>query len=502
MIRNHSLLLLALLVVWELTAQAQSAFRVTVQELGKETATGVGVMVGEELLLTSHGLVRSGNQYLVRAPATGARLMANVTASEADSDLALLSVPGLEGEPVTLARDASSEGRRIYLLLPEGSRRNGTLHSVFEGKDKQVRYRFTSIMGKDEVAAPLMNNCDQLLAISQGPSSASGGSDANFGVSGALPPLVAFLIAQSVSAQVASEVCPSLKDQLLEAEKAGKELEQKKTLLEKEKQQVEVEKSALEEKIKQLAAAEREGQQQGQEQVQALEALEAKRVALEERLRRQGRELSRRQRELKKQTQSQKDLQDQVERYQEEGRRKDAELTRSQREREERGRLQWLIGIALGIFLLGAGVIVRRQLRARQHRLSESARELAAARGSLEHSSATFSDVILIGTGSAGQEVRIKINGTAVARAESGQVIGRSSANADYVISVDSISRQHACLRVDGDTLTIEDMNSMNGTSLDGVRLMPGEARVIRDGAGLTLGDIHLVAHFLKGGGQ
>ena len=500
--RNRSLLMLALILATSVTAHAHSTFRLTVQKRGKETATGVGVMVGEERLLTSHRMVRRGDQHLVRDPATGARLVANVTASEADSDLALLSVPGLDGEPVTLAREASREGRRVYLLVPEGTRRNGTLHSVFKGKDKQIRYRFTSIVGKDEAVAPLMNNCDELLAISQDRSGASGASDANFGVSGSLPSLVAFLKAQSVAFQLSSKVCPSLKDQLLQAEKAGKELEEKKTLLEKERQQVEEEKSALEEKIERLEASSREGRQQNQEQVQALEALEAKKVALEERLRRQGRDLSRRRRELEEQTQSRKELQDQVERYQEEGRRKDEELARSQREREEWRRLQWFIGIGLGVLLMVAGVLVRRRLRARQRRLSESARELAAARSSLERSNATFCDVILVGVGPAEQEVRVKVNGSAVARAESGQVIGRSSASADYVISVDSISRRHARLRVDGGTLTIEDMNSLNGTSLDGVGLKPGEARVVRDGAGLSLGDIHLVAHFFRDGSQ
>ena len=500
--RNRGLLVVALIMALAVTAQAHSAFRLTVQKRGKEAAKGVGVMVAEELLLTSHRLLRRGDRYLVGDPATGARLAAIMKAGEADSDLALLSVPGLQGEPVKVALRAPGDGRRVHLLAPEGIRRNGTMYSVFKGKDRQVRYRFTSIMGKGEAAAPLMNNCGELVAVSQGRPGSGKGPGANFGVSGALPVLKAFLFAQGVRFQGSNKACPSLKDQLRQAEKAGKELEEQKTLLEKQRQQAEEEKSALEEEIKQLEVAEREGQQRSQEQVQALEALEAKRVALEERLRRQGRELSRRQRELEQQTLSRKELQDQVERYQEEGRRKDEELARSQREREEGDRLRWLIVTGLGLLLLVAGALVRRQFRARQHRLNESARELAAARSSLERSNATFSDVILVGAGPAGQEVRIKVNGNAVARAESGQVIGRSSANADYVISVDSISRRHACLRLDGDTLTIEDMNSLNGTGLDGVRLKPGEARVVRDGARLTFGEVDLVVHFLGDDGQ
>ena len=494
MTRIQKLLVLALILATAAPAMAETAFRLVVQKRGEEAAAGVGVLMADGLLLTSHRLVSRGGQYLVHDPATGARLVATVKAREVNSDLALLSAPGLGGEPVTIAREASEAGRRVYLLVPGGTRREGTLHSIFKGKDEQVRYRFTSIVGEDEAAAPLMNNCDELLAISQSKPSSPGGGDANLGVSGALPALVAFLEAQTVEFETSGEVCPSLQDQLLQAEKTGKELEEGKAALEQQRQQVEEEKAALEQKLEQLKAASSEDQQQNQEQVQKLEANKA---ALEEHLRRQSQELARKRQALGKQSQSQKDLEEQIERHQEEGQHKDEELAERQREQEELRRRQWFIGIGLGVLLLVAGVLVRRQFRARQRQLRESEQELSAARSRPELGNVTFSDVILAGVGPLEQELRVKVNGNALARSEVGQVIGRSSANADYVIGVDSISREHARLRVDGDAMTIEDMNSLNGTSLDGVRLKPGEALVVRDGARLTLGDVDLVAHFL-----
>ena len=290
MTRIQKLLVLALILAAAAPAMAETAFRLVVQKRGEEAAAGVGVLMADGLLLTSNRLVARGGQYLVHDPATGAQLVATVKARELNSDLALLSAPGLGGEPVTVALEASEAGRQVYLLVPGGTRREGTLHSIFKGKDAQVRYRFTSIVGEDEAAAPLMNNCDELLAISQSKPSSPGGGDANLGVSGALPALVAFLKAQTIEFETSGEVCPSLQDQLLQAEKTGKELEEGKAALEQQRQQVEEQKAALEQKLEQLKAASSEDQQQNQEQVQELEA---NKTALEEHLRRQSQELAR-----------------------------------------------------------------------------------------------------------------------------------------------------------------------------------------------------------------
>ena len=249
-------------------ADTATVFRLAVQEQGEEVAAGVGVLMADELLLTSYSLIAHGNQYLVHDSATEARLAATVKAIDVDSSMALLAVPGLNGDPATVALEASGEGRRVHLLLPEGTRREGILHSTFEGQDEKVRYRFTVIVEENEIAAPLMNNCAELLAISQGNLSNPVVGDANLGVSGALPELVAFLNAQNVAFQIPGEVCLSLQEQLQQAEKTGQELEQ-------ERQRLEEEKAALEEELDQIEAASNEEQQQSQEQVQELEARKA-----------------------------------------------------------------------------------------------------------------------------------------------------------------------------------------------------------------------------------
>lgn len=73
---------------------------------------------------------------------------------------------------------------------------------------------------------------------------------------------------------------------------------------------------------------------------------------------------------------------------------------------------------------------------------------------------------------------------------ESALVIGRSD-DADWVILDEDLSRKHARIRRGWDGTTLADLDSQNGTKLDGVRV---EAEVpLRDGARIELGNLVLV---------
>ena len=69
--------------------------------------------------------------------------------SNEDSGLALLSVPSLDGDPVTVALEQSDPGRQVHLLAAGGVDRPGAMHSHVE-RDGQLLYRFTSVAGEDE----------------------------------------------------------------------------------------------------------------------------------------------------------------------------------------------------------------------------------------------------------------------------------------------------------------------------------------------------------------
>ncbi|MEM9953581.1 MAG: FHA domain-containing protein [Chloroflexota bacterium] len=81
-------------------------------------------------------------------------------------------------------------------------------------------------------------------------------------------------------------------------------------------------------------------------------------------------------------------------------------------------------------------------------------------------------------------------------------IFGRSDSNSNVVPDVDfapygavekGVSRQHAALEVNEDTLMLLDVGSSNGTYLNGQRLLPNQPRVLRDGDEVRLGK--LVAH-------
>jgi pSer/pThr/pTyr-binding forkhead associated (FHA) protein len=55
------------------------------------------------------------------------------------------------------------------------------------------------------------------------------------------------------------------------------------------------------------------------------------------------------------------------------------------------------------------------------------------------------------------------------------------------------VSRMHAAIRRDENTLTLIDLGSVNGTHLNGQRLIPNQPRILRDGDEIRLGK--LVCH-------
>ena len=59
------------------------------------------------------------------------------------------------------------------------------------------------------------------------------------------------------------------------------------------------------------------------------------------------------------------------------------------------------------------------------------------------------------------------------------------------------VSRQHCALRRDGSRLIVTDLNSMNGTYLNGERLIPWRDYVVGDGARLILGTLHVTIYFV-----
>ncbi len=73
-------------------------------------------------------------------------------------------------------------------------------------------------------------------------------------------------------------------------------------------------------------------------------------------------------------------------------------------------------------------------------------------------------------------------------------VIGRGS-DCNLRLSAPQISRRHCFLRVSRDGVSVTDLDSSNGTYLDGKRLKPGKREDVANGASLSLGPIRFIIH-------
>ena len=475
---------------------AESVFPVVVQERGADVQMGQAVLIAEQLLIVDTDLVNAGDQYIVEDPETGARLVASLFDNDESRGLALLSVPSLEGEPVTVALEQSDPGRQVHLLTAGGVERPGAMHSHVE-RDGQLLYRFTSVAGEGEAGAPLMNNCDELLAVSQG-FRRSRREDGQLTLSGNLAALREFLDERSVAYTTADKACASVEERLAAAEQERQRLEEERDALEQaageaEQQseeriaEIEAEQQALEERLQAQAAELEERQAQLAEKEETQRALEAEREQLEA----QTEEL-----------QAQSEQLEADRRLQEGSRPPEAAeaLARQQEEAAAARRISWYSAGGGAVALLLLGAFVRSRFRARQQRLDESEEELAVAKETLARDAATFPDFVLHGRGPDGEDLRIKVSGDALARAEDGEVIGRSATDADHVVGVESVSRRHARLRVDGASLTVEDLGSLNGTRLNGIDLARGKPMTVGAGSTLALGEVTLTVHFLGNG--
>ena len=483
----------AMLLSLGTSASAESVFRVVIRQDGAVAASGLGVLVAKELVLTGEALVAQGEEALVEDAASGATIVAEIRNRDAKTDLVLLSVPSLDGEPIPLALESSGPGRQVYLRGLEGVRREGVFHSQFTNSAEQARYRFTAVAEDGENAAPLMNSCDELLALNQTVAEDEAATaDASFGESNTLRDLTSFLEENDVELQVADQPCPSLQEQLTEAADSGRRLEDEKEVLTAEIKELE---EALSQGSQQRGELEQSLQQKKQELAakQAdLDAAASQRTELEQRIERNEAERKRVEAELE---QSEAKL----ERAEAEIQQKEQELSERDQQEQAARRTRWYLGGGIGTALLFLAALMLHKSRKRRSELDHATDELQAARSSLERSNVTFPDMVLRGDGPEGQEIRVKIIGNALARAENGQVIGRSSGDADYVVAEQSVSRRHAMLRVSGDVVMIEDMNSLNGTAINGIKLKQGEARVVASGSKITLGDVEVVAQLLQG---
>jgi len=205
-----------------------------------------------------------------------------------------------------------------------------------------------------ESGAPLMNNCDQLVAMSRLAGVGDQTDDRLGGTSGALPDLVAFLLENEVTVQTAPEPCPSLREQHMEALEEAKRLEDEKT--------------ALATELEQLGATIAESEEANQ---RVLDDLEQKRSQLIGQLRRKDAQLAARRTDAERMARQQADLEERIRRYEEELQLSEKQLGAViERERAASKAVSFLEGlliaalVALALAMVATALVTLRRCRA------------------------------------------------------------------------------------------------------------------------------------------
>ena len=96
------------------------------------------------------------------------------------------------------------------------------------------------------------------------------------------------------------------------------------------------------------------------------------------------------------------------------------------------------------------------------------------------------------GTDGSGRRIRILVGEADVTASYLGVTVGRHPALCQRVIDDPGVSRRHFRIGRAATGPFIEDVNSLNGTSVDGVLLAPFEPVPLRSGQTLTLGHVQL----------
>jgi len=99
---------------------------------------------------------------------------------------------------------------------------------------------------------------------------------------------------------------------------------------------------------------------------------------------------------------------------------------------------------------------------------------------------------LLKGADGQGRDVSIRLSDRDIARADFGLTLGRHPQLVDRVMEDPSVSRRHLRVSLREGRLLLEDLNSLNGTLLDGDDLAAFEPTPCGDGQTLRLGRLEL----------
>ena len=497
-----------------------SLVQVAVRDGDRVERLGVGIAVADGLILTAAHLVEDEDLVLAIPFTTRNQLVADVVGADERLDLALLAVSGLTLDPVEFAQDGFEPGRTVRsagiwapsgrpvlltqasgdsaLQLSQGAVGAVQRHPLRRGSPALDLIEHNAMIPAAGYGGPLLNECGEVAGLNRGDPDLSvrqlrreGNPD---GVVHAVRPteVVAFVRAHGIEPAISEGSCESaVAVARAEAAETAEQLQER-------NQELETAAGQMEQTQEQLEQAE-----QDQDQVTAqLGDAQSRVAALEEQYESAVRAGAAESDSLRAELEAAREEEEAL-REQEEAARASVTTLESEvlmlRERQaaeaaaSRTRLA-IVATAAGLialFAIAAFVSYRRRSRelaqVRQDAIHAQQQAAAAATPS---PAVHFPSCRITGRTGDGHAVSIKIPGALLA--DGGAVIGRSPRNATFVIDDGTLSRRHARLFGEADSIYIEDLGTTNGTRVNGNVLDPRKARAVAEGDTIELGAVRM----------
>ena len=442
-------------------------------------AEGAGVVVGGVgHVLTSAAVLDAGRRAVVVARGTG-ELVAVPRLKDEGSGLGVLHVDALQGEGLSLSVAPLAPGTRVFAITPgavfvAGAAGETAARSVRGGEEVSF-LQHNAMIDARGYGSPLIDECGRVVALNVPDPSAFTlfrarhtiePDDVVFALSaGEMAPR---LRALGVAFTLATEPCvPAVARAQEQAREAEAEVQEARERSAEARQRAE----ELEERARQ-AEADAQASEQEREEARAA-ADRAQREAEAARVDAEGAE--------------------------------QRALEAREREAAERQRSEQLRQLAAGGAAGGAALLLlllaawalsvrrrRRAVRAAQARAAEAEQEAARARERVAAipEPAPF-DCVLAGRDGAGVPLALNVPRDALG-APRGVIVGRDPARSSHVVADPSVSREHVRLYVESGMFHVEDLESTNGTSLNGRRLARRRGAPAGNGDALALGSVTL----------
>ena len=486
---------------------AKSIVRVRAYDNHKVVVEGSGFVVNEEgYVLTNAHLIAKAEGLTVLSLKTGAEVVAQRVFASRDMNLALLHVQGLNLPPLSLSEQGADVGRAVQTLrfgatrvvqLSHGT--IGTYQDVFDKKSSRPvahLLQHNALITAKAFGMPLFNECGDIVAINL-PDPGSGSwpfrKAKPKGTIFALRSgdIITALEEQEIAHTVVEAEClsaveraerdrkataDSLKMAKAKADSASKAAEKAKAQADSISKAAK--KAKAKEKVARRAAEQAKARADSAEKAVAdsLKATKAKADSL-------------------KMAKARADSVSKAAADSLKAAKAKADSLKTVEEKAAQ-RLQWGIAAGAGLVLLallGWWLSSRRkkeQLQSAESRLSEAEQTAEAARQAAANApqAAPFR-CLLEGQDSTGRPFALTISALALGD-RAGVTLGRSPANAEFIIDHEEVSREHVRLTCADGELYVEDLNALNGTKVNGRLLNPREQMLLQNNDRLEIGPV------------